>query len=431
MFIDYAKIHVKAGDGGNGVVAFRREKYIPEGGPSGGDGGRGGDVVFYVDEGLRTLMDFRYRRHFKGKRGEHGQGKNMHGKKGETIEISVPPGTVIYDDDTGEKIADLTDPMDRVVVAKGGRGGRGNARFANSVNRTPRMAENGEPGQGRWLRLELKLLADVGLVGLPNAGKSTLLASVSEARPKIADYPFTTMTPQLGVVSVDMDKSFVLADIPGLIEGAHSGAGLGHDFLKHIERTRLLIHVLDVAPPAGNDPLVDFATIEAELASYDPRLASRPRIVALNKTDIAPSPEVLERIRQSLVDRGYEVHLISAATTRGVQELMQRAYALLSELPAEMPDPVAREVDKVYTMEPARFTIDQEEGIYVVRGEDVERMVAMTNFDNEEAVDRLQNAIRKMGIEDALAKKGLKNGDTVRIRDVEFDYFLPGEDEEA
>jgi GTPase len=430
MFIDWAKIHVKAGDGGNGVVAFRREKYIPEGGPSGGDGGRGGDVVFYVDEGLRTLMDFRYRRHFKGNRGEHGQGKNMHGRKGETIEISVPPGTEIFDDDTGEKIADLTEPTDRVVVAKGGRGGRGNARFANSVNRTPRMAENGEPGQSRWLRLELKLLADVGLVGLPNAGKSTLLASVSEARPKIADYPFTTMTPQLGVVSVDIDKSFVLADIPGLIEGAHSGAGLGHDFLKHIERTRLLIHVLDVAPPDGHDPMADFATIEAELASYDPRLAKRPRIVALNKIDIAPSSEALERMQQALEGQGYEVHLISAATTRGVQELMLRVFTLLGELPEDIPEPMEREVDKVYTMEPARFTIEKEEFVYVIHGEDVERMVAMTNFDNEEAVDRLQNAIRKMGIEDALAKKGLKNGDTVRIRDVEFDYYLPGEDGE-
>jgi GTPase len=430
MFIDQAKINVKAGDGGNGVVAFRREKFVPDGGPSGGDGGRGGDIVFYVDEGLRTLMDFRYRRHFKGNRGEHGQGKNMHGKRGETIEIAVPPGTIIFDDDTGEKVADLVNPSDRVIVARGGRGGRGNARFTSSVNRAPRMAENGEPGQQRWLRLELKLLADVGLVGLPNAGKSTLLASVTEARPKIADYPFTTMTPQLGVVSVEMDKSFVLADIPGLIEGAHSGAGLGHDFLKHIERTRLLIHVLDVAPADGHDPLDDFQTIETELASYDQRLARRPRIVALNKIDIVASEDGLNHIKRNLEDLGYEVHLISAVTTRGVQELMQRVFTLLEELPADVIPEAEEEVDRVYTMEPARYRIEKDGSLYIVRGEDVERMVAMTNFDNEEAVDRLQNAIRKMGIEDALAKKGLKNGDTVSIRGVEFEYYLPGHEED-
>ena len=428
MFIDRARIQVKAGDGGNGVVAFRREKFVPEGGPSGGDGGRGGHVIFFVDEGLRTLMDFRYRRHFKGKRGEHGQGKNMHGKRGDSLEIAVPPGTIIYDDDTGEKIADLVCKDDRVVVAQGGRGGRGNARFTTSSNRAPRMAENGEPGQQRWLRLELKLLADVGLVGLPNAGKSTLLAAVTEAQPKIADYPFTTMTPQLGVVRVSLDQSFVLADIPGLIEGAHEGAGLGHDFLKHIERTKLLIHVLDAAPLDGHDPLDDFYIIEEELASYNPLLANRPRMVALNKMDLLEDEEAVFRTQKTLEEKGFEVFKISAATTQGLDALMQRAQIVLDELPEESEDEKDAEVDKVYTIKPPDYIIEEEDGVYVIRGADIERMVAMTNFDNEEAVDRLQNAIRKMGIEDALAKKGLRSGDAVRIRDVEFDYWLPEEE---
>ncbi len=428
MFIDKAKINLKAGSGGNGVVAFRREKFVPEGGPSGGDGGRGGDIVFYVDEGLRTLMDFRYRRHFKAGRGEHGQGKNMHGKKGETLMVAVPPGTVVYDDDTGEKIADLVHPEDQVVVVSGGRGGRGNARFTSSTNRAPRMAENGEPGQERWVRLELKLLADVGLVGMPNAGKSTLLSAVSEAKPKIADYPFTTMTPQLGVVQVNMHSSFVLADIPGLIEGAHDGAGLGHDFLKHIERTKLLIHVLDAAPLDGHDPLEDYVTIENELATYNPELAARPRLIALNKMDLIEDSQSVDRMAAYFENRDLEVFRISAATTQGVQRLMERAYELLEEIPDEQPGALESTAERVYTMDPNRFSIEKEDDIYIVRGENIERLVAMTNFDQEEAVDRLQNAVRKMGIEQALSKKGLRNGDTVRIGKIEFDYYLPEED---
>jgi GTP-binding protein len=431
MFIDKAKIYVKGGDGGNGIVAFRREKYIPEGGPSGGDGGKGGHVVFYVDEGLRTLMDFRYNKHFKAKRGEHGSGKNMHGKSADDVRVAVPAGTVIFDDDSGKVLADLTEAGHEYIVARGGRGGRGNARFASATNQTPRMAENGEPGEERWLRLELKLLADVGLVGLPNAGKSTLLASVSQAKPKIADYPFTTLVPHLGVVYVDEGKSFVLADIPGLIEGASSGAGLGHEFLRHIERTRLLIHVLDVAPLDGHDPMDDYATIELELASYTEDLSTRPRIVALNKVDLAEALDHLPNVLDALEQRKIEVFQISAATQTGVRELMQRVAALLDAMPKQPLHVAATgSAERVYTARPGSFDITLDDDVYVVKGADIERLISMTNFDNDEAVQRVQLIMKRIGLEEALAKAGLKNGDTVRIRDVEFDYYIPGAEDD-
>ena len=331
MFIDEARVYVKGGDGGNGIVAFRREKYVPQGGPAGGDGGRGGNVVFMADEGLRTLMDFRYKRHFKAERGQHGQGKNMHGAWGEDLVVRVPVGTVIRDEASGEVVADLTRHGQQAVVAKGGRGGRGTARFASAVNRAPSFAENGEPGEERWLKMELKLLADVGLVGFPNAGKSTLISRISAARPKIADYPFTTLTPNLGVVETRYHDSFVVADIPGLIEGAHQGAGLGHGFLRHIERTRVLLFILDAAETEGRDVLQDYQTLRRELASYNPKLMERPFLVVANKMDLPQAEANRERLERAFGER---LLFISAVTGQGVEELIERAYALLQQNPA-------------------------------------------------------------------------------------------------
>jgi GTP-binding protein len=330
MFIDYARIHVKAGDGGSGCVSFRREKFVPKGGPDGGDGGDGGSVVFRADEGLHTLVDFRYRRHLRARRGAHGQGANRAGRSAPDLVVPVPVGTVVRDADTGDLIADLTEHGQTVVVARGGRGGRGNARFATATRRAPRHAEPGSKGEERTLTLELRLLADVGLVGLPNAGKSTLLARISAARPKIADYPFTTLHPHLGVVRVDEGASFVAADIPGLIEGAHRGAGLGHRFLRHITRTRVLVVVLDVA---SSDPIADYATVCAELSAYDHRLAEVPHVVAANKIDLAEARAQIGTVRGALEGREVEVVPISAATGEGAETLVRVVWQMLRRGP--------------------------------------------------------------------------------------------------
>ncbi len=321
MFVDTARIYVKAGDGGHGCIAFRREKYVPRGGPAGGDGGRGGDVILVVDHNIQTLMDFRYQRHFKAERGEHGMGDKKHGANAEDIRIKVPPGTVVKDAETGEVLADLTEPGQEVVVARGGRGGRGNARFKSSTNQAPQFAEDGKPGEERWLELELKLLADVGLVGFPNAGKSTLLSRVSAAKPKVASYPFTTLIPNLGVVEHG-EQSWVMADIPGLIEGAHQGVGLGHEFLRHIERTRVLLHVVDVAGTEGRDPVDDFLKINEELGFYDERLTKLPQIVAANKIDIPAGEENLPRFHEAVQKKGFKVFPISATTGQGIDALL-------------------------------------------------------------------------------------------------------------
>ncbi len=419
MFYDRAKIYVKGGDGGNGCVAFRREKYVPEGGPWGGDGGRGGDVIFQGDEGLRTLVDFRYQRHYKADRGRHGQGKGMHGRGAEDMVIRVPLGTVIREENSDRLLGDITINGQEVVVARGGRGGRGNARFASSQNKAPTMAEKGEPGEEQQLILELKLLADVGLLGYPNAGKSTLIARVSAARPKIADYPFTTLTPNLGVVSLGERESFVVADIPGLIEGAHTGAGLGHYFLRHVERTKLLVHVLDGAGTEGRDPLDDYYVINRELALYNEALAGRPQVVAVNKMDLPGSDVNLERIKAAL-SGDYEIFPISAVTGAGVMELMHRVHALLKELP--VPDmPVKQITETVHRSEP-RFSIHRENDELVVTGREIEKHVAMTDLDNESAVNRLQRIMQVMGLEKALRDYGAKNGDTVRIKDMTFEF---------
>lgn len=335
MFVDYARIRVKGGDGGNGCVSFRREKYVPHGGPDGGDGGRGGHVVFVVEPGLRTLMDFRHQRHFKAPRGGHGQGANKHGADGDDLYVRVPPGTLVRDAETGEVIADLTEPGQQAIIARGGRGGRGNAHFKSPTRQVPRFAEEGKPGEERIVDLELRLLADVGLVGFPNAGKSTLLSRLTAARPKIGAYPFTTVTPNLGVVEYQ-GESFVLADIPGLIEGAHQGAGLGHEFLRHVERTRVLIHVIDAAGTEGRDPLEDFRTVQRELALHNPELIRRPMLVALNKTDLSEARERLPVLEAALKSQGYRVFPVSAATGAGLDALLAATISLLrlSEAPS-------------------------------------------------------------------------------------------------
>ncbi len=418
MFYDSAKIYVRGGDGGNGCVAFRREKYVPEGGPWGGDGGRGGDVIFRGDEGLRTLVDFRYRRHYKADRGQHGRGKNMHGRSADDLVIRVPPGTIIRDEETGQLLGDITTDGQDVIVAGGGRGGRGNSRFASAHNKAPTMAEKGEPGQERWVLLELKLLADVGLVGFPNAGKSTLIARVSAAKPKIADYPFTTLVPNLGVVSMGEGQSFVMADIPGLIEGAHTGAGLGHEFLRHVERTRVLIHVLDTAGTEGRDPVEDFRVINRELKLYNEVLAGRPQVIAANKIDLPDSNEHLDRLRDEF-SAEYEIFPISAVAGTGVKELINRVHQLFQELPEIIA--TEEEPEIVHRVVP-RFTIRRVDGELVVTGREIEKHVAMTNLDNEEAVDRLQRIMQVMGLEQALRHQGAKNGDMVRIGEFAFEF---------
>ncbi|MFO7263023.1 MAG: GTPase ObgE [Bacillaceae bacterium G1] len=418
MFVDTARIYVKAGDGGNGAIAFRREKHVPRGGPAGGDGGRGGDVVVVADEGLRTLMDFRYQRHFKAERGENGRGKNQNGADGEDLIIRVPVGTLIYDED-GRLLADLTTHQQRVVVAKGGRGGRGNTRFASAKNPAPYISENGEPGEERWLQLELKLLADVGLIGFPSVGKSTLLASVSAARPKIADYHFTTLSPNLGVVDVGDGRSFVLADLPGLIEGAHQGVGLGHEFLRHAERTRCLIHVIDMAAIEGRDPVNDYHLINRELALYSPALARRPQVVAANKMDLPDAARNLERFRREVPD--VPVFPISAATGEGVRALMLAVAEMLERLPE--PEPVSDQEPVLFAPEEEEpFVVRKENGVFVVSGKRVEKLVKMTNFQHHDSILRFARIIRKMGIEDALLQAGIEEGDTVQIGDRQFEY---------
>lgn len=418
MAYDEAIIQVKSGDGGNGIVHFRREKYVPRGGPSGGDGGKGGDVYLQVEPTLNTLSSFVQQRYFAAENGQPGGSSNKTGRSGADLIIAVPPGTIVRDADTGALIADLAQPGQRVLVAKGGRGGRGNARFASSTNQAPRIAEKGEPGESRTLALELKLLADIGIVGVPNAGKSTLLSVVSNAKPKIADYPFTTLEPNLGVVTYD-DRDLVLADIPGLIEGAHTGAGLGHGFLRHIQRTRVLIHLLD---GMAEDPLADFHQINTELALFDEALVKKPQIVALNKMDLPDVQERWPEIRDGLVALGYEPMAISAATHQNVRELLGRAIAALDELPEEPEEPAEM---PVYTLgeDPFAFEITRNpDGSFRVSGQRIERAVAMTYWDYDQAVARFQRILDTMGITQALRDAGVQPGDTVHIGDMELEW---------
>jgi GTPase len=429
MFVDQVNIYVKGGDGGNGMVAFRREKYVPKGGPAGGDGGNGGNVVFEVEEGLRTLMDFRYQRHFKAPRGEHGMSKNMHGKNAKDLIVKVPPGTIVYDDDTGEIIGDLIMHGQKAVIAKGGRGGRGNSRFATPANPAPELSENGEPGQERNIKMELKLLADVGLVGFPSVGKSTLLSVVSSARPKIAEYHFTTIVPNLGVVETDDNRSFVMADLPGLIEGAHSGVGLGHQFLRHIERTRVIVHVIDMAATEGRDPYEDFLTINKELAEYNLRLTERPQIIVANKMDMPDAEENLQVFKEKLTD-DYPIFPISALTKKGLRDLL---FAIANKIEQTPEFPIFEEKEEeagqhrvVYKHEAEQeefFITRESDGSFVISGEKVERLFKMTDFSRDESVRRFARQLRSMGVDEALRQKGAKDGDTVKLLKYEFEFI--------
>ncbi len=423
MFVDQVKIYVKGGDGGNGAVSYRREKYVPLGGPAGGDGGKGGSVVFVVDEGLRTLVDFRYQRHFKAPRGENGRNKSQHGAGAEDLVVRVPPGTTVMDTDTGEVIADLVEHGQRSVIAKGGRGGRGNIRFATASNPAPQIAENGEPGQERNVTLELKLMADVGLVGYPSVGKSTLLASVTAAQPKIASYHFTTLKPNLGAVDLG-ERSFVLADLPGLIEGAHEGVGLGHQFLRHVERTRLIIHVIDMAGSEGRDPYDDYLKINQELKLYNIRLEDRPQVIAANKMDLPEAAEHLARFKEQVP--GVPIYPISAATKQGVKELMYAVADLLASMPEKVAVEEVAEVEERVVFraepEPEQFEIYRENEVFVVTGEKMEKLARMTNLNSYDSIQRFSRMMRNMGVDDALRKRGAKDGDTVRIGDFEFEF---------
>lgn len=426
QFIDRTTIKVIAGNGGHGKSAFRREKFVAKGGPSGGDGGRGADVIFVVDNNMNTLLDFRFHRKFQGKNGENGDIKNQYGHNAPPCIVKVPQGTLIKDADTGELLADLTEIGQEAVIAKGGRGGRGNAKFANSANRAPTFAELGEPGESRNLLLELKLLADVGLVGYPSVGKSSLVASVSAARPEIAEYHFTTITPVLGVVNVGEigdERTFVMADIPGLIDGASEGVGLGHDFLRHVERTKVIVHIVDASGVEGRDPVEDYYKINKELKIYSEKIARRPQILAANKMDLPGAEENYVRLQELAKKEEIEIFPISAATRQGVQELINCVAKTLDEYVEE---PEEEEGVKVYDAkeeDPDKVTITRNDsGDFIVSSKSLNKLVAMTNFNNDEAVRRFQYIWRIKGIDKKLRERGIKEGDTVHIGEMEFEY---------
>ena len=429
MFIDLVKIDVKAGNGGNGAVSFRREKYVPMGGPDGGDGGNGGDIVAIADGALRTLYDYRYKRHLKGEDGKRGMGTCSSGASGKDLIVKVPVGTIIKDELTGEIIADLIEEGQKAVIAKGGSGGRGNAKFATPIRQAPKIAENGMPGEEKSLVMELRLLADVGLVGFPNAGKSTLLSRISSAKPKIANYPFTTLTPILGVVNIG-STSFVAADIPGLIEGASQGVGLGHEFLRHVMRTRVLIHVVDVSDMSDADPYENYKTICDELRNYDIRLAQKPQIVAANKVDMPEASERADELEEKLSKDGISMIRISAVTGNNIDKLLYKVLEVLKEeekkasLYVENTNKDDEQV-KRYTVKHAGirdYVITKDEEVFVVEGEAITNLWLRTDFESEESVKRFYGILLKAGVIKALKEQGLVEGDTVRIADMEFEF---------
>lgn len=428
MFIDQAKINIKAGNGGNGMVAFRREKYVPDGGPAGGDGGKGGDVIFKVDEGINTLMDFRYNRHFKAEKGENGMSKGMHGRSAEDLVVPVPPGTVVINEQTGDVIADLTDAGQKFIVAKGGRGGRGNIRFATSRNTAPNISENGEPGEEIDLILELKLLADVGLVGYPSVGKSTFLSVVTAAKPKIAAYPFTTITPNIGVVELEDGRNFVIGDMPGIIEGAAEGVGLGLQFLRHIERTKILIHMLDMSGIEGRDPFEDYQTIQKELKEHNPSTINKPQIIVANKMDMPESSDNLIEFKEKLDSLGneYELYEVSSIKQEGIKSVLYRVAELLENYKDEVEE-IEFKTDEhvVYSHEEEEipFVIHQEsDGVWILSGQKIERLFKMTNFEQDEAIRRFARQLRHMGVDDKLRELGAEDGDLVSLLDFTFEF---------
>lgn len=424
MFIDKARIFVKSGNGGNGAVSFRREKYVPAGGPDGGDGGNGASVIFEVDLGLRTLMDFKYQRKYVAEHGEDGSKKRKAGRNGEDLILKVPPGTIIRDEATGLVIADLKEEGDRAVVAKGGRGGKGNQHFANAVRQAPAFARSGSDGVEKWVVLELKMIADVGLLGFPNVGKSTFLSVVTKAKPKIANYHFTTLTPNLGVVQTKFGESFVLADIPGLIEGAAEGVGLGHDFLRHVERTKVLIHIVDISGLEGRDALDDFDKINGELKLYNEKLATRPQVVVANKMDILEDESIFDEFKNELEGRGYNVFKMSAATRQGVDDVIAYVSELLRE--AEEIELVSEEEmfrPELDEVQDEGLQIDIEDGVYVVTGKSLRRIMYSVNFDDMESLQYFQKAMESQGVFDRLREMGIEDGDTVRIYEIEFEFY--------
>ena len=433
MFLDQVTIDVKAGKGGDGMVAFRREKYVPDGGPAGGDGGRGGDVILIVDEGLRTLMDFRFNRHFKAQPGENGMSKGMHGRGSKDTYVKVPQGTTVRDAETGALLGDLIENGQTLVVAKGGRGGRGNIRFASPRNPAPEIAENGEPGQERKIELELKVLADVGLVGFPSVGKSTLLSVISSARPKIGAYHFTTLVPNLGMVTTSDGRSFAAADLPGLIEGASQGVGLGTQFLRHIERTRVILHVIDMSGMEGRDPYEDYLAINKELSTYNLRLLERPQIIVANKMDMPDAQENLVKFKEQLNKEKEDefaddipVFPISGVTRQGLDALLNATADLLEvtpEFPLYEEELEEETVHYGFNPEGPEFQIDRDsDATWILSGEKIEKLFQMTNFDHDETVMRFARQLRGIGVDEALRARGAKDGDLVRIGEFEFEF---------
>ena len=424
MFIDKARIFVKAGNGGNGAVSFRREKYVPAGGPDGGDGGRGASVIFEVDNDLRTLMDFKYQRKYVATPGGDGSKKRQAGKNGEDLVLKVPAGTIIRDEASGKIIADLKHEGDRAVVARGGRGGKGNQHFANAVRQAPNFAKSGTDGEERWVILELKMIADVGLLGFPNVGKSTFLSVVTAAKPKIANYHFTTLTPNLGVVQTKFGDSFVLADIPGLIEGAAEGIGLGHDFLRHVERTKVLIHIVDISGLEGRNALEDFDAINGELKLYNEKLSTRPQVVVANKIDILEDESVYEEFKTTLEERGYKVFKMSAATREGIDDVIAYVSQILKD--AEEIELVSEEelyVPELDDEQEEGLQVEIEDGVYVVTGKSLRRIMYSVNFEDMESIQFFQKTMESQGVFDRLREMGIEDGDTVKIYDIEFEFY--------
>ena len=421
MFIDRARVYVKGGDGGNGMSSFRREKYVPNGGPSGGDGGKGADVILVADKNVNTLMDFRYKRMFRADAGENGMSANKHGRGRDPLYIKVPMGTVVKDEESGKVYCDLTQDGQEFLIAKGGRGGRGNARFQTAANRAPTFSEMGEPGEEHWLQLELKVLADVGLLGYPSVGKSSIIRKVSAARPDVAAYHFTTLTPVLGVVSLPGDRNFVMADIPGLIDGAAEGVGLGHNFLRHVERSNILLHILDVSGMEGRDPKDDFDAINRELAKYSPTLAKKKQIVVLNKIDLVQDDTTIPEVTKYFEDKGYEVFAVNALTGQGLPELMERTYYYVENYE---PEPEVSDDAVVYeAKEDVEFVITRgDDASFTISGKRIERLVAMTNFSDDQSVRRFQKIWRYMELDDRLREKGCQEGDEVHIGEQTFTF---------
>ncbi|MEE0865334.1 MAG: GTPase ObgE [Clostridia bacterium] len=421
MFTDYTKIIIKAGDGGNGAATFRREKYVAAGGPDGGDGGNGGNIYFQVDKDKNTLIDFRYNRKFKAKNGENGSGNHCNGKYGEDLYIKVPIGTVVKDAKSGQIVADLSKPNQKELILKGGRGGRGNSHFATSTRQAPRFSEDGEKGEEKEIILELKLLADVGLLGFPNVGKSTFLSIVTDAKPKIANYHFTTIIPNLGVVKTKNGDGFVIADIPGIIEGASEGVGLGIQFLRHVERTRLLLHFLDVSGEEGRNPVDDFYAINNELKKYSEKLAKRKQIIVANKMDVV-NEEILKQVEELAKKESLELFKISGATKQGVQELIDYVEKTLQTLPKE--DLIEYEDRKVYTLEDEeKWTIKKEDGVFIVSGKAIQRLMGRVNIEDNESIYYLQKSLKNMGVDAKLKEMGVCEGDTVILDDWELEWY--------